>query len=241
MDVQAIKDFFILTGNTVIRYAIVLSIAGTGASLINNIVYFGWVDLPYSAVATASDILIGGIQAAFIIGPIFVVFLVCSILGRNLAREFPKGEPIFAGLATLFIFVSLFLSTSAQEISLGIPKFHLTKFVAIDLLLSWSIVVIFSVAAMLIKYHKTFVFAICALSVLVVLESYRYYAQHGTSNLLVVGSSVRCGGQEYIFWVGSSYVVTSCDKPPFMEGRRYFIIKREDVQIQVDPSKGGVA
>lgn len=219
-----------------VQYAVIISFVFTVIAFgVNWVLFAGW-GLSYAVAAAPSDALIGALEAAGIFLPHFVLGSSAFFAGRKLSKAVPNVKPIaLLLLAIVGILISFIAPEGVIFEAAEISVISLTGSVYYDFMIIFPVFVFLATASGVDRVRWLVWPAILAsLSIMIILSLVSGY-QNRAGNLIVFGDEERCVGTEYVVWVGTSQLVTSCRKPPFTEQNGYFVIPKEGIELQVLP------
>ena len=221
-----------------IKYAVILSVIFSTASFGTNWILFGGWGLSYSVAASPSDVLIGALEAWSIFGPHLFIGAAAWYFGLKLGKSLPKFSAVYILMSVITgLAISSISPKGVEKEPFALDLFTLTNDLYFDYLILWGPLVFFAVAAFNGKYPKILIlFLFCSFAV-IVLSSLLYSVQNRSDKLLIFGDQSRCAEREYVVWVGSDRVLTSCRPSPYTPQNGYFVIEKEGVEMRALPQE----
>lgn len=224
-------------GNTTIAeiagaIAIVTAV-GSLVSLFSNIFLFSLWKLDFSSVASASDIIIGGV--AVLKSMMMFIFLVLAVL--FISRYFVEIRRKFE-ITTLFFNILFSISFLAIVFYIGGLPFFYERIAYIP---KWLIISLFVAYAGMLLFRDerpsprakaiSQVYPILAFFLIVMLNA-TYVGQRGQGDLITVVPGSPCDGVDHVAWLGSASAIVTCDEPPFGGDNIYRIVERDGLVVE---------
>ncbi|ANY20636.1 hypothetical protein A6F68_02134 [Tsuneonella dongtanensis] len=231
-DEERVGRFETVAGN-VLKYAALISIIATIFALgVNWFLFLGW-GVSYAAAVSTSDVIIGGIEALGIFFPHLFLGTLSFFGARQIRARYPwsqKFAPLLLGLSIVTISCIKPSGIEFPDYVLDLVSFTGRSY--LDYLIVWP----FLIASVGLMSWEKFDFLLAsglfAGVMVVLLISLIDGFQNRTTNLQIWGPDKRCKSAEYVVWVGSDKLVTSCSQPPYTEENSYFIIPKQGVEMR---------
>ncbi|MEN7536443.1 hypothetical protein [Aurantiacibacter flavus] len=229
-------------------HAVLATLAVTALSTITNIFIFSEWGISYASVATASDVLSGGIQAFGLIGVPSLAAFSAALLCGALKHSFKFRKKIFrqqiafklAHLLTLIALLTFFILAGLENIAGISTELHFNDIKSVALIFYPLVFLNFFFYLMIKKDRRiTLLAELFIIISMVYLVSIPAVAKMQLEIVAIMEPSGRCSDIEYVVWAGSDNIITSCSKPPYEDHFEYFIVERSGVDLRVLPGERG--
>ena len=216
----------------VLKYLTVASLAATLLSFLANILLFSYWGINYSTVASASDLVIGAVEAFSILLVPSLVALAAWTIGQFLSPRLQTRPRIltFLGLV-LVLLVSTLLLGLGNVAYRAFPKSSLPFNSYIPLFLMFLIV---PVGRQRLGFDRVSTTLIILALIFVTMSFFHFGASFRSSELFLLSEPpVEKCKPAYVVWAGTSSIVIACSAPPFDSKRGYVVMPREGAVIGV--------
>ena len=222
----------------IVKYAVAISIAFSAVSFgMNWLLFAGW-GISYSAAASPSDVLIGGLEVWGLFFPHLFIGGIACLAGKFVGEKYPKFVPYCVPLAALTgLCISVVSPEGIEQQSFSLNLITITGNMYLDYLILWGPFIFFTVTALYGKYPKLLFVVILFSFMIIGLNSLIYSIQNRSDRLVTFGDESRCTTVEYIVWVGSDRVLTSCSPPPYAPKDEFFIIEKDGLEMRIISSE----
>ena len=219
-----------LIANT-LKYVALLSIAFSVLSAFLNLFVFRIWGLKFAAIASPGDIILGTLNAFDSVAAYILLAALAALWGHYAPKEIRSSRICHR----LFQF-SFFICVVATIIGLTIYTisdwgYKFQEINRFAVMVPWFIFSFFWFY--LRKYADGSFEIIRFITVFVTVSLFAIFRfSIGTGGIdLALDQSSRCPTNEYVVWVGSESLVTTCEPPPFRFPRTYFVVQREGVVL----------
>ncbi|MBO6526758.1 hypothetical protein [Erythrobacter sp.] len=225
-----------------IKYVAIFSVLATGLSFASNVILFANWGLNYSIVASPSDVIIGALEAFGVLGLPLLAVLLGYLLGSFAFGWISKR----LHAALLFTLGSLFLITTLRSS----PFYDIVALAGASelqrpLLTTFGIFLVSLSISPTLRLYRGDKTVRVFFSLLAFFLAFSYFSfssafrsgeitiSRSNSPTLPSEASSRCDSIEYVVWVGTASILTSCEGPPFDSDGRYFVIPKSGVEMAV--------
>ena len=222
----------------IVKYAVAISIAFSAVSFgMNWLLFAGW-GISYSVAASPSDVLIGGLEVWGLFFPHLFVGGIAYLAGKFVGEKYPQFAPYFVFLSALTgLFISVVSPKGIEQQSFALNLITITGNMYFDYLILWGPFIFFAVAALYGRFPKLLIAVILCSFMIIGLNSLIYSIQNRSDRLVTFGDKSRCTTVEYVVWVGSDRVLTSCSPPPYAPKDDFFVIEKDGLEMRTISSE----
>ncbi len=222
----------------VLKYLALLSVFFSFfAAFVNILVFRSW-GLNFAAIASPSDILLGSLNAFDSVAAYLLISVIASTISFYASEKMFQSniaKRSFPLIYFLTVAVAIFGSVSQVMQSWGLGFLEPSRWIVMSF---WFLFSLFwfslkkyndgisEIARFLVSFGLISLFAIL-----------RFFGGFGGIDLAIDESS-RCPLNEYVVWTGVDSLVTTCDPPPFVFPRTYFVVERQGVILTNRIRKG---
>tara|TARA_R110002124_G_scaffold222181_2_gene387588 strand:- start:1 stop:732 length:732 start_codon:yes stop_codon:yes gene_type:complete len=216
------------------KFSALVAIASAFVSFVTNLLLMDVWGVPFSAVATPSDMIVGGAESIRALYPIFVALFSAGVFAIITAdREVEGVLPRVVSSIFLCSIICLgFATLSAVYFGSFLPSFIFENWTVITLFLLLPIVYLGLKLKNDAQPYANYlaIAAGCFFAAAIGISSLAYKRYPLVS---LIGPSSNCQLTEYVVWAGTSYLVTSCAVPPYSRGQTYFVIERSGTSLRI--------
>lgn len=203
-------------------------------SFIANFLLFERWGLSFGMVATPSDLIVGIAEAVPSLMLLSGAFVSGFLLSQEISEKTVASKG-FVRLATTLWVLLMILVFARDWLVDGLKYLVAEQAVEVHkIILNLLLFILLILLTVLFRHFRNKWIALSILGASfvsfttnVVDMSYRNFTL-----MTLISEPTRCKMNEYVVWVGSEAIVTTCSAPPFEKGETYYVIERSGAIIE---------